>query len=156
MDSRIILDDSGAERLLARGDMLFQAPGVAKPERHHGPWVSETEIAEVMTYWSQQGQPEYDEIAMQAITKSTAAADGDGWSDSGEEAAYDERYDEILAWASSLKTVSASLIQRKFRLGYPRAARLIEIFEREGVVGPANGSKPREVLVRSYNNENSP
>lgn len=157
MDSRIILDDSGAERLLARGDMLFQAPGVAKPERHHGPWVTETEIASIMSYWSAQGQPEYDEIAMQAITKSTAAsADGDGWSDSGDEAEYDERYDEILSWASSLKTVSASLIQRKFRLGYPRAARLIEIFEKEGVVGPANGSKPREVLVRSYNNESNP
>lgn len=156
MDSRIILDDSGAERLLARGDMLFLAPGVAKPERHHGPWVSEAEIAEIMTYWSKQGQPEYDEIAMQAITKSTAAAEGDGWSDSGQEAEYDERYDEILSWASSLKTVSASLIQRKFRLGYPRAARLIEIFEREGVVGPANGSKPREVLVRSYNSEGAP
>lgn len=156
MDSRIILDDAGAERLLARGDMLFQAPGVAKPERHHGPWVTETEIASIMSYWSGQGQPEYDEIAMQAITKSTAAVDGDGWSETGDEAEYDERYDEILAWASSLKTVSASLIQRKFRLGYPRAARLIEIFEREGVVGPANGSKPREVLVRSYNSEGSP
>ncbi len=157
MDSRIILDDSGAERLLARGDMLFQAPGTAKPERHHGPWVSESDIGDVMKYWSDQGQPEYDEIAMQALTKSTgASADGDGWSDSGGEAEFDERYDEILSWASSLKTVSASLIQRKFRLGYPRAARLIEVFEREGVVGPANGSKPREVLVRSYNNESSP
>lgn len=157
MDSRIILDDSGAERLLARGDMLFQAPGVAKPERHHGPWVTEVEIASIMSYWSEQGQPEYDEIAMQAITKSTAANnDGEGWSDSGDEAEYDERYDEILSWTSSLKTVSASLIQRKFRLGYPRAARLIELFEREGVVGPANGSKPRDVLVRSYNNEGNP
>lgn len=157
MDSRIILDDSGAERLLARGDMLFQAPGVAKPERHHGPWVKEEEIAEVMKYWCAQGQPEYDEVAMQAITRSTASVDGgDGWSDSPDDAAYDERYDEILSWASSLKTVSASLIQRKFRLGYPRAARLIELFEREGVVGPANGSKPRDVLVRSYNNESNP
>lgn len=157
MDSRIILDDSGAERLLARGDMLFQAPGVPKPERHHGPWVTEAEIASIMSYWSEQGAPEYDEVAMQAITKATAAIDGggEGWSDSGDEAAYDERYDEILSWTSSLKTVSASLIQRKFRLGYPRAARLIELFEKEGVVGPANGSKPREVLVRSYNKESS-
>jgi S-DNA-T family DNA segregation ATPase FtsK/SpoIIIE len=62
----------------------------------------------------------------------------------------DERYDELLAWVSSMKEVSASLLQRKFKLGYPRAARLIEFFEREGVISPANGSKPRQVLVRSY------
>jgi S-DNA-T family DNA segregation ATPase FtsK/SpoIIIE len=153
MDSRIIIDDSGAERLLARGDMLFQAPGVAKPERHHGPWVTETEIAEVMTYWSQQGQPDYDESAMRAITRQPAFSEGaEGAWDSadGESDDYDERYDEILAWVSGLKSVSASLVQRKFRLGYPRAARLIELFEREGVVGPANGSKPRDVLIKAY------
>jgi DNA segregation ATPase FtsK/SpoIIIE, S-DNA-T family len=158
MDSRIILDDSGAERLLARGDMLFQAPGVAKPERHHGPWVTEDEIASIMTYWADQGAPEYDEVAMRAITKSMSggAEGGNEWGDPMADAEHDERYDEILAWASGLKTVSASLIQRKFRLGYPRAARLVEIFEREGVVGPANGSKPRDVLVRSYNDEGAP
>lgn len=156
MDSRIILDDSGAERLLARGDMLFLAPGVAKPERHHGPWVTEDEISEVMKYWCDQGEPEYDEIAMRAITREAfASAPGEGGEfDVGEfEEDHDERYDEILAWVSGLKTVSASLIQRKFRLGYPRAARVIEYLERENVVGPANGSKPREVLVRSYDNE---
>ncbi len=153
MDSRIILDDSGAERLLARGDMLFLAPGVAKPERHHGPWVTETEIAAIMSYWSEQGQPEYDESAMRAITRQPAFSEGaeGAWdSDESGDGEYDERYDEILAWCSGLKSVSASLIQRKFRLGYPRAARLIELFEREGVVGPANGSKPRDVLVKSY------
>ncbi len=153
MDSRIIIDDSGAERLLARGDMLFQAPGVAKPERHHGPWVTETEIAEIMSYWSEQGQPDYDESAMRAITRQPAFSEGGegAWDGAdGESDEYDERYDEILAWVSGLKSVSASLVQRKFRLGYPRAARLIEIFEREGVVGPANGSKPRDVLIKPY------
>ncbi len=153
MDSRIIIDDSGAERLLARGDMLFQAPGVAKPERHHGPWVTETEIAEVMSYWSQQGQPDYDESAMRAITRQPAFSQGaeGAWDSADAESDdYDERYDEILAWVSGLKSVSASLVQRKFRLGYPRAARLIELFEREGVVGPANGSKPRDVLIKAY------
>jgi DNA segregation ATPase FtsK/SpoIIIE, S-DNA-T family len=154
MDSRIIIDDSGAERLLARGDMLFQAPGVAKPERHHGPWVTEAEIAEIMEYWSAQGQPDYDESALRAITRQPAfsAEGGEGaWDGAdGESDEYDERYDEILAWVSGLKSVSASLVQRKFRLGYPRAARLIELFEREGVVGPANGSKPRDVLIKAY------
>jgi DNA segregation ATPase FtsK/SpoIIIE, S-DNA-T family len=151
MDSRIILDDSGAERLLARGDMLFLAPGVAKPERHHGPWVTEDEINAVMKYWSGQGAPEYDESAMRAIARE--AVYGQGGADVGAESDHDERYDEILAWVSGLKSVSASLVQRKFRLGYPRAARMIELFEKEGVVGPANGSKPREVLVRSYDDK---
>lgn len=158
MDSRIILDDSGAERLLARGDMLFLAPGVAKPERHHGPWVTEEEITEVMKYWSDQGEPEYDEVALRSITREAYASPGanGGEFEVGQfEDEHDERYDEILAWVSGLKTVSASLIQRKFRLGYPRAARLIELFEKESVVGPANGSKPRDVLVRSYDEKST-
>jgi S-DNA-T family DNA segregation ATPase FtsK/SpoIIIE len=160
MDSRIILDEGGAERLLARGDMLFLAPGVSKPERHHGPFLSEKEIAAVMDSWKAQGEPEYDAIAMKAIEGSgggfdvdgggAAGGDGSDYDGLGDDDAKDERYDEVLAWAASQKEVSASLLQRKFRLGYPRAARMIEDFEREGVVGPANGSKPRQVLVRDY------
>lgn len=149
MDSRIILDESGAERLLTRGDMLFLAPGVAKPERHHGPWISDEEIAKITQYWKDQSEPEYNELAMKAIQ-----GNGGGYDLSGEtpfeltnENEYDERYDEILAAISSMKEISASMIQRKFRLGYPRAARIIEIFEEQGVVGPANGSKPRQVLI---------
>lgn len=153
MDSRIILDESGAERLLARGDMLFQAPGVAKPERHHGPYLSEPEIAAIMEHWKSQGEPEYDPIAMRAIEGSGGGYDlGDGGS-AGEENMFgedikDEMYDEILAYVATQKEVSASLLQRRFRLGYPRAARMIEIFESEGVVSGANGSKPRQVLVQ--------
>lgn len=150
MDSRIIIDDSGAERLLPNGDMLFQAPGVGKPTRHHGPYLSDKEINHVVQFWADQAEPEYDALAMRALDGFTEGGDA---SDSGggfEDEEYDERYDEILSWASEQKEISASLIQRKFRLGYPRAARLIEIFEKEGVVGPANGSKPRQVLVSSY------
>jgi S-DNA-T family DNA segregation ATPase FtsK/SpoIIIE len=154
MDSRIILDEGGAERLLARGDMLFLAPGVSKPERHHGPYLSEGEINQVAQMWREQGEPEYDALAMKAIEGSgggfdldpSAGADGDG--EGFDDEIKDERYDEVLAWVASQKEVSASLLQRKFRLGYPRAARMIEIFESEGVVGPANGSKPRQVMVR--------
>jgi S-DNA-T family DNA segregation ATPase FtsK/SpoIIIE len=153
MDSRIIIDDSGAERLLPNGDMLFQAPGVGKPTRHHGPYLKDSEIANVVKHWADQGEPEYDPLAMKALD-GFAGGDGAEAGDSGEggfgEEEYDERYDEILSWASAQKEVSASLIQRKFRLGYPRAARLIELFEKEGVVGPANGSKPRQVLISSY------
>lgn len=147
MDSRIILDEAGAERLLARGDMLFLAPGVAKPTRHHGPWVTENEISTIMSYWSEQGEPEYNQSAIR-MTSSPSGGAATDWSDEEEE--FDDKYDEIVAWASSMKEVSASLIQRKFRIGYPRAARLVESMEREGVVGPANGSKPRQVLVNSY------
>lgn len=157
MDSRIILDEGGAERLLARGDMLFLAPGVSKPERHHGPYMAEPEIARVMDHWKEQGEPEYDPLAMKAIEGSGGGFDVDGGNNPGDGAGgngyddgeiKDDRYDEVIAWVASQKEVSASLLQRKFRLGYPRAARMIEIFEAEGVVGPANGSKPRIVLVR--------
>lgn len=159
LDSRIVLDEGGAERLLPNGDSLYLAPGVSKPQRHHAPWVTEAEIAKVIQFWAGQGEPEYDKLAMRALEGSGGgydlAGDGEGGGDplgdgGGGENEYDERYDEILAWVSGQKAVSASLLQRKFSLGYPRAARMIEIFEREGVVGPANGSKPRQVLISSF------
>ncbi|MBK9324700.1 MAG: DNA translocase FtsK 4TM domain-containing protein [Bdellovibrionaceae bacterium] len=153
MDSRIILDEMGAERLLANGDMLFLAPGVSKPMRHHGPFLKDSEINAVAKFWSDQAAPEFDPLAMKALdgfAGGSAGEDGDvGGGDGFGDQEHDERYDEILSWAADQKEVSASLIQRKFRLGYPRAARIIEIFEKEGVVGPANGSKPRQVLVNS-------
>lgn len=146
VDSRIILDESGAERLLANGDMLFHAPGVSRPERHHGAWVSEDEIDRITKFWSDQAEPAFDELAIRVIEESSEAAGGyEGGEDMSPES--EERYDEILDYVSQHQEVSASLLQRKFRLGYPRAARMIEIFEKEGVVGPANGSKPRQVLI---------
>jgi S-DNA-T family DNA segregation ATPase FtsK/SpoIIIE len=151
MDSRIILDESGAERLLARGDMLFLAPGVSKPERHHGPFVSETELSGLVQFWQDQGEAEFDKTALRVLDQPEGSDDsgsfGDFGGEEGDDVLKDERYDEILAYVASLKEVSASLLQRKFRLGYPRAARMIEIFEAEGVIGPANGSKPRQVLL---------
>lgn len=158
MDSRIILDEQGAERLLAQGDMLVIVGGASKAVRHHGPFLKETEINGVAKFWSDQGAPEFDSLAVRALeggpsaTGSGAEAGlGDMSDDLGaSDTDYDERYDEILSWAASQKAISASLIQRRFKLGYPRAARLIELFEKEGVVGPANGSKPRAVLVNSH------
>jgi S-DNA-T family DNA segregation ATPase FtsK/SpoIIIE len=147
MESRIILDGTGAERLLAQGDMLFKGLGNSNLVRHHGPFLENSEIAEVVRHWADQGQPEYEQSIISALEgNSDSGSDSGG----GEETEYDERYDEILSWASGQKEISASLIQRRFQLGYPRAARMIETFEREGVVGPANGSKPRQVLVTSY------
>lgn len=159
MDSRIILDEQGAERLLAQGDMLVIIGGAGKAIRHHGPYLKETEINGVAKFWADQAEPEYDPIAMRALDGgpsqgSFAGMSGDGAEfagvDMGTDEDYDEKYDEILSWAATQKAISASLIQRRFKLGYPRAARLIELFEKEGVVGPSNGSKPRTVLVQSH------
>lgn len=155
MDSRIILDEQGAERLLAQGDMLVLSAGASKAVRHHGPFLKESEINGVAKFWADQAEPEFDPLIMKALeggpSGSPGMGDSDGSGDGGfEDEEHDERYDEILAWAAEQKAVSASLIQRRFKLGYPRAARLIEVFEKEGVVGPANGSKPRAVLVNSH------
>jgi S-DNA-T family DNA segregation ATPase FtsK/SpoIIIE len=150
MDSRIILDESGAERLLARGDMLFRAPGTDKPMRHHGPWVSDPEIGKVSQFWSDQSEPIFDPKILQ-LFEDRSSDDSDSPSSlNTEESEFDEMYDEILEYVSGQKEMSASLLQRKYRLGYPRAARLIEIMEKEGVVGPPNGSKPRQVLIQSF------
>ncbi len=156
MDSRIILDETGAERLLAQGDMLYKSPGGSGLIRHHGPFLKDSEINGVAKFWADQAEPEYDLTAMKAMEAGNGAGSGSGeaGSDSGGEFGeeqYDEKYDEILSWASAQKEISASLIQRRFQLGYPRAARIVETFEREGVVGPANGSKPRQVLVNNLN-----
>ncbi|MBE8163043.1 MAG: DNA translocase FtsK [Bdellovibrionaceae bacterium] len=146
-DSRIILDEGGAERLLTRGDMLFLAPGISKPKRYHGPWLPDEDISKLINFWKNQGDPLYDEKAMQFLNgKSEEHKEGFSMGDADEQ---DERYEEILQAVSSMKMVSASLLQRKFRLGYPRAARMIELFEQAGIVGPPQGSKPRQVLANN-------
>lgn len=151
-DSRIILDASGAERLLPNGDMLFLAPGVNTPMRHHGPYMKDSEIQSVVKFWSDQGEPEYDQMGLKALESGGVDNSGEFGAGGGsfDDEEQDQMYDQILAWTSEQKEVSASLLQRKFRLGYPRAARIIEIFENQGVVGPANGSKPRQVLINSF------
>jgi S-DNA-T family DNA segregation ATPase FtsK/SpoIIIE len=150
MESRIILDDVGAERLLATGDMLYRGPGSSAIVRHHGPFLNDADIAAVTGFWAKQGDPVFDQNALSAL-ESDGATGIDGDSAGGDEP-HDDRYDEILNWVQAQKEVSASLIQRRFQLGYPRAARMIETFERGGIVGPANGSKPRQVLIHNLNN----
>jgi S-DNA-T family DNA segregation ATPase FtsK/SpoIIIE len=150
MDSRIILDESGAERLLSRGDMLFLAPGVSKPQRHHGPYLTDQEIQDVCKFWSDQAEPEFDALAMKALEGSGGPGSNENPDDfmmANGDGDFDERYDEILNYVGTLKEVSASHIQTRFRLGYPRAARLIEVMEQQGVIGPASGSKKRQVLI---------
>ena len=149
MDSRIILDETGAERLLAQGDMLFRNPTGSHPTRFHGPFLKDQEVHSITGFWSQQGEPSYFEAAVKAMSQGFDSEETSG-PEGASDGELDEKYDEILSWAASLKEVSASLIQRRFQLGYPRAARLIETFERQGVVGPANGSKPRQVLIEPF------
>lgn len=143
-DSRTIIDTVGAEKLLGMGDMLFMPPNTSDILRLHGALVTEAEINRVVSHIKEQGKPVYDE----SITAEKPAAEGaDGMID-GE---YDELYDSAVKLVSETKQASISMIQRRFRIGYNRAARLIEKMEAEGVVGPADGAKPREVLVSSLN-----
>jgi len=140
-DSRTIIDANGAETLLGNGDMLFLPPGTAKLQRIHGAYISEDEVTRIIDYLKQQKAPEYKEevLEKQGPDKSDA-----------EEKEYDERYDEAVALVAKTGQASISMVQRHLRIGYNRAARMIEIMEQEGVVGPSDGVKPREVLVRNY------
>ena len=141
IDSRTILDSSGAEHLLGAGDMLLLPPGVAKLQRIHGAYISEGEIGRIVTFLKEQGTAQYEESMLKIAEE--PESDGDGDED------YDDRYDEAVSMVCETGQASISMVQRRLRIGYNRAARLIERMEKEGVVGPADGSKPREVLVRS-------
>jgi len=138
-DSRTILDAIGAEKLLGRGDMLFLPPGTSKVTRIHGPYVSEPEIERVVDYIKQHGKPRYEKIPF----KSKKAKDEE------EAFEHDEKYDEAVQIVAETRQASISMIQRKLRVGYNRAARMIERMEQEGVVGPQEGVKPREVLINN-------
>ena len=143
-DSRVILDETGAERLLSHGDMLFLEPGHPKPLRYHGPFIREKDVAEIGNYWKSQSDPFYEPALIKGEGKNkTLDPEGAGGALNIKE---DPMYDEILEFVKGCKIVSASFLQRKFRIGYPRAARIIEVLFEEGKIGPPQGSKPREVL----------
>ncbi len=142
IDSRTILDSNGSENLLGDGDMLFAPPGTGRLIRIQGTFVSEEEIKNITDFLKSQRKPQY----VEEITKQVDEDEDAGF----DEADYDEKYDEALAFVTKTKQASISGVQRRFRIGYNRAARIIEMMEREGVVGPSDGSKPREVLVRSF------
>ena len=147
VDSRTILDGSGAEHLLGMGDMLFLPPGAAKLQRIHGAFISEQETDRLVDYLKSQGTAEYDESVLHGIEEVPEETDA-GSED------YDEKYDEAVAVVTETGQASISMVQRRLRVGYNRAARMIEIMEKEGIVGPADGSRPREVLVRTTYSEN--
>ncbi len=140
VDSRTILDTIGAEHLLGSGDMLFLPPGSAKLIRIHGAFISSAEIKRVVDFLKKQEKPTYEPSILTEVKKEKETA--------GEDDEYDEKYDEALAFVAETGQASISLIQRRFRIGYNRAARIIEKMEEEGVVGPSDGVKPREVYIK--------
>jgi S-DNA-T family DNA segregation ATPase FtsK/SpoIIIE len=141
-DSMTILGTVGAEALLGMGDMLIMPPTSAHLQRVHGAYVSETEIKRAVDHLKAQGKPVFDESILKPRDEDM---EGGGEDDD----LSDELYDQALATVSEMRAVSISMLQRKMRIGYNRAARMIERMERDGVVGPADGAKPREVLIRA-------
>ena len=145
IDSRTILDCAGAEKLLGKGDMLYLPMGESSPIRIQGCFISDDEIRRLIEYVCNQQNASYDD-------KLTAPAMEENKDISTDQEEYeDPLYDQIVEFAISTGKVSASLLQRRFRLGYNRAARVVDLLEERGIVGPQNGSKPREVLVKLEN-----
>ena len=147
VDSRTILDMGGAEKLLGRGDMLFLPPGESVPIRIQGSYVSDEEIERVVQFVKRSGKtPMYDENMLNLDKSPKEEAKEIEKAESLNED--DPLLNEAIEFAVKTGRISASLLQRKFRLGYNRAARMIDLMEEKGIIGPQNGSKPREVLVR--------
>ncbi|MGN1109499.1 MAG: DNA translocase FtsK, partial [Oscillospiraceae bacterium] len=154
MDSRVILDSGGAEKLLGNGDMLYMPVGLPKPVRVQGCFVSDKEVERTVDFIKQTFQAEYDELIMEEIERQTemvAAAQESGKQSFGEASgdidSSDERLEEAIDFVVEAGSCSTSSLQRRLKLGYGRAARLVDIMEEMGIVGPLEGSKPRQVLM---------
>jgi len=141
VDSRTILDANGAEHLLGHGDMLFVPPGSARLVRLHGPLVTEIEATRIVTFLKKQAKPQYDESVTREENQSEGGAAGGG------DTEVDPAYDQAVRLAVQAGQISVSHIQRRLKLGYARAARLVDMMEQNGIVGPADGARPRDVLV---------
>jgi S-DNA-T family DNA segregation ATPase FtsK/SpoIIIE len=142
IDSRTIIDTNGAEQLLGRGDMLFLPPGTSRLIRVHGAYIDETEIARIVTHIKLQGPPAYDETITQSEEEALGLEGGEG--------NHDELFEEALRICVEMKRASTSVLQRRLRIGYGRAAAILDMMEREGLIGQADGSRPRPVLGRAY------
>jgi S-DNA-T family DNA segregation ATPase FtsK/SpoIIIE len=143
VDSRTILDSNGAEALLGRGDMLFLPPGTSRLQRLHAPFVTEKETAAVVEFWKNQGQAEYVQGFLES-PRDEKGRDLDAEPEEGD--ASDELFEDAVRLVLEFGKASTSLLQRRLRIGYGRAAHLIDLMERDGIVGPSDGSKPREIL----------
>ena len=142
VDSRTIIDSNGAESLLGRGDMLFLPPGTSRLQRVHAPFVTEKEISAVTDFWKAQGSAEYVEGFLEGPKDEKGNPEGSA--NDGED--NDPMFDDAVRLIFEFGKASTSLLQRRLRIGYGRAAHLIDMMERDGLVGPADGSKPREIL----------
>lgn len=142
VDSRTVLDSMGAEHLLGRGDMLFLPPGSSRLTRVHGAFVTENETMRVVDFWKEQATPEYDESFLQAPPSDD---DEEAEEFDGEQ---DPMYEDAVRVVVEMGKASTSTLQRRLRLGYGRAARILDMMQRDGIIGPPDGSKPREVLKR--------
>ncbi|MCK5476113.1 MAG: DNA translocase FtsK, partial [Candidatus Pacebacteria bacterium] len=149
VDSRTILDMSGAEKLLGSGDMLYLSGDSNKPRRIQGVFVSESEVREIVEFLKKQkeGDDEYDKEIIE--TKKSSSSD---FSDD-DNIINDELYDDAVATVIDAEKASATLLQRKLRIGYSRAARLLDLMEEQGIIGPSNGAKPREVYGTASDEE---
>jgi S-DNA-T family DNA segregation ATPase FtsK/SpoIIIE len=141
-DSRVILDQGGAEALLGQGDMLFRGAGTSKLQRVQGAFITEDEIARITGHWSRQGEPEFEDELLESPEEAVEEGhDGEFDPDS------DDLLDEAIRLVVQTETASVSMIQRRLRVGYTRAGRLIDMLERRGVISGYEGSKPRQVLI---------
>lgn len=147
VDSRTILDIAGAEKLLGHGDMLFLSPESLKPKRIQGAYVSEEEINRLINFISQNKKSDYEEISLEEGKEGEGVQSFINFDDFSEEVE-DELYEEAYKLVVQMQKASASLLQRKLRIGYARAARLLDLLEERGVIGPQDGAKPREVYVK--------
>src|ERR1700761_1778253 len=143
-DSRVILDQGGAESLLGQGDMLFRGAGTSKLERVQGAFITEDEIANITNHWARQGEPEFEE---ELLETPEGADDGNGRGEDDMDPDSDDLLDEAIRLVVQTETASVSMIQRRLRVGYTRAGRLIDMLERRGVISGYEGSKPRQVLI---------
>ncbi len=146
VDSRTILDEGGAEYLLGHGDMLFLAPGKNEPERVHGAFISDDEVNRICDAWRERGSPDYVDEILDAYDEE-APSKGGGYESSDSDVERDPVYDDVLAFVMETRKVSASAIQRKFSLGYNRAARIVDMMEEAGVVSPMQANGKREILI---------
>ena len=154
IDSRTILDMQGAEKLLGRGDMLFLPQGENAPTRIQGAWISEPEINKIVDFVCNQQKAQYDQ-RFQNLEVSEKTTTGVDANTEVEDEYDDPLYNDIVEFVVKSGKASASLLQRRFKLGYNRAARVIDLLEERGIIGPMNGSKPREVLVKLNNDNNN-
>jgi S-DNA-T family DNA segregation ATPase FtsK/SpoIIIE len=146
-DSRVILDQNGAESLLGMGDMLFSPVGSSKLQRIQGAFIDEAQIAQITEFWARQGEPELRADLLEEVEAEASGDDGGKGDRDGEDPDEDPLLAEAIELVVEMGTASTSMLQRRMRLGYTRAGRMMDMLERRGVISGYEGSKPRQVLI---------